>query len=144
MNTFEELNGWKKSREIRLEIRRIVNRFPKEEKFNLVTQLIRASRSISANIAEGHGRFNYQENVRFCRIARGSLMEVLDHIIVAMDEEYITVEEFSNLKKDILLCNKIMNGYISYLLKNKAESEYLPRTKSKNQNNNYTSNHIIT
>lgn len=136
MNTFEELNAWKKAREIRKEIRGIVTQFPKEEKFELGAQLVRASRSVGANIAEGHGRFHYQDNVRFCRIARGSLMEVLDHLIVALDEGYISVEKFNVLKEDILICNKILNGFISYLLKNKAEVQFSTKSKFGFQSNN--------
>ena len=52
----------------------------------MVDQLIRATRSITANIAEGHGRYHFQENIQFCRQARGSLTETLDHLICAQDE----------------------------------------------------------
>jgi len=50
----------------------------------------RASRSVNHNIAEGYGRFPFQENIQFCRIARGSLFETLDHGIIALDEGYIS------------------------------------------------------
>ncbi|MCC7296998.1 MAG: four helix bundle protein [Bacteroidia bacterium] len=136
MNTFEELNVWKKAREIRKEVRAVVNKFPKEEKFELAAQLVRASRSIGANIAEGYGRFHYQDNVRYCRIARGSLMEVLEHLIVAMDEGYISEEKLNAFKTEILLCNKILSGYICYLLKNKAEVQFSTKSKFGFQSNN--------
>jgi four helix bundle protein len=73
MKSFEELECWKKSAFLRKEIGVLVKTFPKEEKFRLIDQMIRCSRSVTANIAEGYGRFHYQEFVQFCRQSRGSL-----------------------------------------------------------------------
>ena len=71
--TFEDLDVWKYSVEIRQKISRLVKSFPTEEKFRLADQMIRASRSVTANVAEGFGRFHFQESIQFCRQARGSL-----------------------------------------------------------------------
>lgn len=119
MRTFKELEVWKQSRELRKEIALLVKNFPSEEKFRLVDQTIRASRSVTANIAEGYGRFHYQENVQFCRISRGSLTELQDHLSVALDEGYIDegLEKLFDIK--IEECIRILNGYINYLLKSK-------------------------
>jgi four helix bundle protein len=70
----------------------LVKTFPEYEKYKLTDQLIRSSRSITANIAEGHGRFHYSDNSKFCRNARGSLLETKDHLITAFDEGYIKTE----------------------------------------------------
>lgn len=78
--SFEELNVYKKAVLIRKQIYELVKAFPSEEKYRLVDQLIRSTRKCPANIAEGHGRYNFQENTRFNRIARGSLTETLDHL----------------------------------------------------------------
>jgi len=86
MHTFEDLEVWKKSREIRNDITKLTIKFPKEEKYQLTDQLIRASRSVTANIAEGFGRYHYQENIQFRRQSRGSLFELIDHLIGAFDE----------------------------------------------------------
>jgi len=91
---FRELDVWKLARELRLEIKQLCDRLPSEEKYRLVDQLLRASRSVTANIAEGYGRYHYQENIRFCRQARGSLYECLDHMTVCLDCGYITQEQF--------------------------------------------------
>jgi four helix bundle protein len=115
MNTFEELAVWKMARELRIEISNLTQRFPKIEQFRLSDQMIRASRSVAANIAEGSGRFHHQENIQFCRHARGSLMELLEHSMVSLDENYISDIEYQVLKDKILLTNKVLNGYISYL-----------------------------
>ena len=82
-STFESLKVWEEARALRREISQLVKEFPDKEKYRLSDQMIRASRSITANIAEGHGRYHYQENIQFCRQARGSLFELLDHITVA-------------------------------------------------------------
>jgi four helix bundle protein len=89
MDGFEDLEVWKKCRQLRIEIVELLKTFPGEEKYRLIDQLKRCSRSITANIAEGHGRFHYQDNLKFCRNAWGSLNEVLDHLICACDEMII-------------------------------------------------------
>ena len=86
MASFTELEVWKQARTIRRCVSDLVKTFPVEEKFRLADQVIRSSRSIGNNIAEGHGRFHYQDNIRFCVMARGSLSETLDHLLVALDE----------------------------------------------------------
>ena len=79
----------------------------------------RASRSITHNIAEGYGRYHYQENAQFCRTARGSAYEILDQLIVSLDEKYISKEKYEALKALTTNCIKILNGYINYLIKAK-------------------------
>ena len=115
INNFEDLETWKECRKLRILISKTTKSFPPEEKYRLVDQLIRASRSITANIAEGHGRFHYQENIQFCRQARGSLTETLDHFICAFDEQYIILEELNNFRVQYDHCLKLLNGYIAYL-----------------------------
>ncbi|MBS9767170.1 MAG: four helix bundle protein [Flavobacteriaceae bacterium] len=115
VRTFEDLECWKKARALRVSISEISKSFPKEEKFGLTSQILRASRSVTHNIAEGYGRFHYKENAQFCRMARGSLYEVLDQVIVARDEGFINQETFEVLQKNIKESVKILNGYIKYL-----------------------------
>ena len=99
-----------------------IKTFPKDEKFGLRSQIIRASRSVTHNIAEGYGRFHYKENAQFCRISRGSLYEVLDQVIVAEEEGYITTKILDELTISIRETIKILNGYISYLVKRANDS----------------------
>ena len=89
MKSFEDLKLYKACRTFRQEISKLVKSFPNEEKYRLTDQLLRCSRSITANIAEGHGRYHYQENIQFCRQARGSLSETLEHLICTLYEKYI-------------------------------------------------------
>ena len=95
------------------------SKFPSDEKFRLADQIIRSSRGVTACIAEGYGRFHFKENVRFCRMARGSLEETLEHLITAFDEGYITREQLKFFKDQIDNCMRLLNGYISYLQKQK-------------------------
>ena len=111
---------WKAGRDLRQEISSLARSLPSPEKFRLGDQLIRASRSVTANIAEGHGRYHYQENIQFCRQARGSLYELLDHLTVALEENYMSEEKFGILKNSIFDAIKLLNGYISYLTKRKS------------------------
>ncbi|MEP1094490.1 MAG: four helix bundle protein [Cyclobacteriaceae bacterium] len=110
-----DLEVWKKGRLFRNDISTLVNTFPAHERFKLIDQMIRASRSITANIAEGHGRFHFQENIQFCRQARGSLVECFDHLTVALDENYILSSVFEDFLKKYEELIRMLNGYISYL-----------------------------
>lgn len=116
---FKELEVWKKGRELRKEISALTKSFPPDEKYRLVDQMIRASRSVTANIAEGYGRYHYQENIQFCRQTRGSLTELQDHLTVAMDEEFISQTKEKLFDDMIEECIRMLNGYINYLIKSK-------------------------
>jgi len=115
MESFEELEAWKAGRKLRIAISKLVKNFPNKEKYRLVDQIVRSSRSVTNNIAEGFGRYHYKENAQFCRQARGSLFETLDHLICALDENYISVEIFKTYQAMTLKAIKILNGYIAYL-----------------------------
>lgn len=123
MNSYEELEVWKECRIFKNIIKDVVKTFPDHEKYKLADQLIRSSRSINSNISEGYGRFNYIDNVRFCRIARGSLNESLNHLIDALDENYITEDELIVLRTQYTKCLRLLNGYIAYLIKSKKEEK---------------------
>jgi len=117
MDGFEDLEVWKKCRLLRIEISELLKKFPDEEKYRLIDQLKHCSRSVTANIAEGHGRFHYQDNLKFCRNARGSLNEVLDHLICACDEMIINTEQLKCLREKYNECFRLLNGYIAFLKK---------------------------
>ncbi|TWR28313.1 four helix bundle protein [Mucilaginibacter achroorhodeus] len=115
MASFTDLDVWKKARLVRNNITEITREFPVEEKYRLVDQIIRSSRSIGNNIAEGHGRFHYLYASKFLITARGSSSETIDHLIIALDNNLISVEMFDCLKADCEECSSMINGYISYL-----------------------------
>jgi four helix bundle protein len=92
---------------------------PAEEKWNLNQQLRRSSVSVSANIAEGYGRFCYQDNVRFCYNARGSLDETLSHLAFVFESGYIPASPYEELECEGEEIEKMLNGYIAYLKKSR-------------------------
>ncbi|MCB0755324.1 MAG: four helix bundle protein [Flavobacteriales bacterium] len=118
--SFKDLECWKACLEVRRWLASVVKSFPKEERYELVSQMKRASRSTTANIAEGYGRFHFQENIQFCRTSRGSLYELIDHLSVAVDEEYISQEKSDEGEALIRKSIAIINGYIKYLQNQKA------------------------
>ena len=114
------LKVWMRAKDFALLIyKKVLPSLPAEEKWNLNQQLRRASLSISANIAEGYGRFYYQDNVRFCYTARGSLDEVLSHLTFAHEMSFISGELYRELANEGDEIDKMLNGYISYLKQSK-------------------------
>lgn len=114
---FTELIVWQKARVLKNEIKQLTKTFPAEEKYRLTDQIIRASRSINATIAEGHGRYTFKEQLNFCVIARGSLSETHNHLIDAFDCDYINETQLNYFKNKIEEVARLLNGYISYLRK---------------------------
>jgi len=110
-----------KARVLRNKIAELTKTFPADEKYRLGDQIIRSSRSIGNNIAEGHGRYHYTDASRFLINARGSAAETIDHLIIALDNRFITDELFNQYKNDCEECMKMINGYITYLRKQKNQ-----------------------
>lgn len=115
LKTFETLECYQRAREFRSAIFIFCKSLPKSESYSLKDQIVRASRSVTANIAEGYGRHHHQENIQFCRIARGSLSETLDHLNVALDDKYLTEAQYAELRTQLEAVWKVLNGYIAYL-----------------------------
>lgn len=123
-DTFEELKCWQLAYELKVGLKKaIIESLPASERFELKSQMLRASRSVTANIAEGWGRFHYLDSNKFYYNARGSLSELLDHLIEARDENYIENEVYMLYRDKIQEALKVLNGFIFYLkrehLKNK-------------------------
>ena len=116
IKTFEDLECLKACRELRLfVIKQVVPMLPKDEKWRLSDQIVRAVRSSTANIAEGYGRFHYLDNAKFCSNSRGSCWEVLDHLITAKDEGLVSREILDDGRKLVDHAVKLLNGYMNYL-----------------------------
>lgn len=117
---FTTLEAWKKAREVKLFFyKKILPKLPKGEKFNLDIQIRKASISSTANIAEGYGRFHYQEGIQFYRIARGSLYELKDHLISCYDFDYIANDLFDEGLHLIESAKITLNGYINFVQRQK-------------------------
>ncbi len=122
IESFEDLFVYQKAREFSRKIAELVKKLPAHERNKLKDQMTRARRSITNNLAEGYGRFHYQENIQYCRQSRGSICEIIDDLIECRDENYIEGKEFNSLKEDAYSLMKIVNKYIAYLQRAKQES----------------------
>jgi four helix bundle protein len=118
-STFEDLEVYQIAREFRKAMYRVAKRLPEEEKFGLVSQIRRAAVSPKNNIAEGHGRFHFLEQIRFTLHSRGSLEELIDDLNVCDDEQYLPVEDIASLKQRGWRLRQLIDGYIRYLREQK-------------------------
>jgi len=117
----EQLKTWKQAKEFALSVfRQAIPLLPTEEKWNLNQQMRRAAQSIPANIAEGYGRYYYQENIRFCYLGRGSLEETLSHLVLAYELDYLPKELYERLIAEGDALTRLINGYISYLKRTRS------------------------
>jgi four helix bundle protein len=119
--TFEDLEVYQVAREFRKAMYRVDRRLPEIEKFALASQIRRAAVSLTSNIAEGHGRFHFLEQIKFMLQARGSLEELLDDLNVCIDENYFPVEQIEKLESDGWRVHRLINGYIRFLRSRTAE-----------------------
>jgi four helix bundle protein len=117
---FEGLEVWQKARQLMVAVhKQVVPLLPPEEKWGLASQIRRSSKSVMANIAEGYGRYYYQDNVRLCYIARGSLDETISHLITALDLDYIPNTLYDDLRALADETRRLLNGYINFLKRRK-------------------------
>jgi four helix bundle protein len=124
IKSLETLEVWNKAKGFALRVyREVLPLLPAEEKWNLNQQLRRSSNSVPANIAEGYGRFYYQETIRFCYNARGSLEETLSHLVLCFELKYIPKVLFDSLEQDGEKLTQLVNGYIGYLKRSKKGNQ---------------------
>jgi len=120
---FEDLKAWQLARQLVIECHKLADALPAKEQYDLAPQIRRSSKSVTANIAEGYGRYHYLDSLRFYYIARGSLEETINHIITAHDLTYIDDTRFQELYNLGRQAERTLNGYIGYVRKLKAGSE---------------------
>jgi four helix bundle protein len=126
---FEDLDCFKLALDVVVNAHDFAKTLPANEKYDLASQIRRAAKSITANIAEGYGRYHYLESLKFYSTARGSLNETLSHLINALvigccDQEYF--DEFYGL---IRQTERALNGYMSYVRKQRT-GEDLSRSRT--------------
>ncbi len=116
LKTFEDLEAYKAAREFRIFIgKEITPKLVVAKEYDLVNQIKMSSRSVTANISEGYGRYHYLDTAKFCSNARGSLCETLDHINVAYDDKFIDTDLYQLARTEYGNSIKLLNGYIKYL-----------------------------
>ena len=113
--TFEDLEVYKAAREFRKAMCAVSRCLPDFEKYDLGRQIRRAAVSLTNNMAEGHGRFHYPDQIRFFLHSRGSLEELVDDLNVCLDENYVSNEQVEKLKEQARGILILINGYLRHL-----------------------------
>ena len=137
IKTFKDLIVWQEGHNLVLMIYKLTNKFPKSEIYSLISQMRRAAISITSNIAEGFCRRSNKEKLQFYYIAKGSLIELENQLIISNDVDYINDKDFDKIYQQIVILNKLLNAFIS-------KTEYLkfsiPNSKFQIPNSNTNSN----
>jgi four helix bundle protein len=107
---FEKLKAWQESRKLVAAVYLLIKKFPHEERYALCDQLRRAAISVPSNIAEGNGRMAVKEQIHFIEIAYGSVMEIYCQLQIALDLNYISEEDFNQIKPIINNTSKLISG----------------------------------
>lgn len=115
MKDYKELDLWKEARKLVSDVYGLTSEFPSDEKFGLKSQLQRAAVSVPSNIAEGFGRSTSADTQRFLFISRGSLFELETQLYVCLDVKLISEAEMKPVHDQVLLCLRLLNGYLKYL-----------------------------
>jgi four helix bundle protein len=111
----------------------ITRKLPDFEKYELASQIRRASVSLTNNIAEGHGRYHYLEQLKFLFQARGSLQELIDDLNVCDDEQYLPGREVAVLKEQAKEVQRLISGNARYLRERKFGSSLRVNENSKEE-----------
>jgi four helix bundle protein len=112
---FEDINAWKKARELTKEIYSLTNNGDFSKDYSLKDQVRRCSVSVSSNIAEGFERQSDKEFARFLSIAKGSCGELRSQIYIALDVNYINKEQAQDIQNKAEEISKMIAGLIKYL-----------------------------
>lgn len=112
--SFEKLEVWKESKELCVLIYKLTENFPENEKFGLVSQLRRASISVSSNIAEGSGRNSNKDKAHFTNIAFSSAIEVLNQLIISKELNFIKNEDYDLVRNKIESITNKLNSLRNY------------------------------
>jgi four helix bundle protein len=122
ITNFEDLDVWKRSRELVNEIYSLTKKQRFSKDFGLVDQIRRAAVSVMSNIAEGFERGSNTEFIRFLYIAKASCGETRSHLFIAFDQGYLIEDELEKAKSFAKSVSAMIGGFIAYL-----------RTKLKNE-----------
>lgn len=127
---FTDLEAWKFAHELRINVLLEVKNFPDEYRYGLSSQMQRAAISVGSNLAEGFGRYSQKERIQFYRIARASLIELQDQMIVAHDISLISRLKFDELDNQAISTLKLINGLIRSTPRMYANSKLQPPTSN--------------
>lgn len=112
-----KLEVWLEARKLTSLVYHTTKTFPKEELYSLTNQIRRCAISIPSNIAEGCGRQTSKDTIHFLHISRGSLYELETQFYLALDQKYISEDDFNTIITHAETCKKLLNGFINYYKK---------------------------
>ena len=112
---FENIEGWKRGRELRKTVYDFSRRGEFAKDYSLKDQIRRAAQSITSNIAEGFERGGNREFIQFLSNAKGSCGEVRDQLYTALDEKYVTQAEFNQASELVVETSRLISGFMKYL-----------------------------
>ena len=116
---YKDLEVWMEARKLVNSLYILTKGYPKEEQYGLISQIRTCAISIPSNIAEGCGRRTSTDTIQFLHIARGSLYELETQLFLSLDQSYINKNDMESLLNQIILCKKLLNGFINYFKNNK-------------------------
>jgi four helix bundle protein len=134
---FEDLECYQLALEVMVKIHSFSKTLPSDEKFDLYSQIRRASKNVTGNIAEGYGRYHYLDSLHYYSIGRGELNETLSRLIEARVLEYINQPDFESLYKLIRQTEQTLNGYMAYVRRQRAGSQEYGDKKLRDDNVEY-------
>ena len=118
IKSFKDMVVWQLASQLSKEIYRLVKTFPEIEKYALADDLLRAARSIPANISEGFGRYHFSEKIQFYNIAKGSTLEVQNHLDEVKNCNYVGTKTYNDLMKRY----RVVEVKINNLIKSTAQA----------------------
>lgn len=110
--SFTDLVAWREGHTLVIDIYRHTDTFPRKETYSLIDQMRRCSLSVTSNIAEGFSRQGKKEKIQFYYMARGSLTELQNQLLVARDVGYLAKTDFTDLALKTVHVHKLLNGLI--------------------------------
>jgi len=110
---FTDLIVWQEAHKLVLSIYKSTESFPRREFYSLIDQMRRATVSVTSNIAEGFSRQTLKEKIQFYSIARGSLTELQNQLMVARDVKYVDINIFDEISAQTVAVHKLLNAIIS-------------------------------
>jgi len=115
LQTYKELKVWQKAIDLVEQVYLLTKELPNDEKFGLVSQMRRAAVSVPANIAEGYGRTHRGDYLRHLSVARGSLLELETHLVMAGRLRFAGEERVAALGQRIQEVDRMLYGPIESL-----------------------------
>jgi four helix bundle protein len=120
---FEDLECYQLALEVMAKIHAFSKTLPADEKFDLYAQIRRSAKGVTGNIGEAYGRYHYLDSLHYYSIARGELMETLARLIDARVLQYIAQPEFEALYKLIRQTEQALNGFMTYVRRQRAGAQ---------------------